>query len=297
MRWIIWVLLGVSLLLVGPRVPVWPQDRPRPVVGQPLMNTASPLARGRTHWWMVWPGWSGGGTLWRALWGADHGTLTGMSVPSTATSGWALGTTRRGAFGHLLFDGAGDYVTVGTGPLRGATTYTISVWARVTAVPGADVQFVSRYGSGQYAFYVGLQGGSGVVIATTYSCVGNNATSVSGATNLADGVWHQIVHVFVDTVRHEVFVDGVSVGVDTTFAETYCSTSTQETRFGGSPEGGTMTGSLDDVQLFHRALTTQDIAAHYREGRTGYPTTLLAPPLVTGAPGTPAVGRRPVIVY
>lgn len=84
-----------------------------------------------------------GSTYYRdsSLYG-NHGTLTNMGVPATATSGWELDNFlgRR----VLNFDGTNDYVTMGVVPAAAFTTnFTVSLWVYPTSIAQYDCFLVN----------------------------------------------------------------------------------------------------------------------------------------------------------
>jgi uncharacterized repeat protein (TIGR01451 family) len=189
--------------------------------------------------------------------------------------------------GALRFDGVDDHVrvpdqaelNVGTG------NFTLDAWVRTGS---SDLVLLVDKRSGPtpqgYAFFLvngrlGFQMANGVgspSCAPTptpgYACV-NYVTSPTSP-NVADGQWHHVAAV-VDradaTSGVRLYVDGVQVfagspltGNLDNLSDLYLGVRTPD--MGGT---GFFPGDLDEVELFKRALTQQEIQAIYNAGSAG----------------------------
>lgn len=114
------------------------------------LNRLHPLARGLVGWW---PMDEGRGTRARDMSTyANHGTLTGMADPATATSGWGGGKSQR----DLAFDGVDDRVIVPNAAqlqITGAITLCAWIDARFTdygTIIGKGASYPNPY---TFAYY------------------------------------------------------------------------------------------------------------------------------------------------
>jgi hypothetical protein len=99
-----------------------------------------------------------------------------------------------------------------------------------------------------------------------------------------DGQWHYVVGT-VDAAGMQLFVDGARVGRDQTVRNPKSYTgywrigADQTSGFTNRPSDTTLTGTIDEVAVYPKALTKAEIQAHYTaSGRIGlrYRPTLTA---------------------
>jgi hypothetical protein len=212
--------------------------------------------------WKAMP-WSGG-TRWYDLSGkGNHGTLTNGPA-------WNAG---RDGLGAMSFDGVNDYVDLGTRTEHVIPTGIISVW--VYARRSASHQFIfgkdnSGSNSGDFALLIKesddaakpnylwsyIDGGAG-----TFEIYSNSA--------ITENIWTHIAVKFgIGGLR--MYVNGLLQ--DNTSAETHGMTNSVINAVIGSNYAGSslyFTGILDDVRIYNRALSADEIAAQYEDSRTG----------------------------
>jgi hypothetical protein len=74
--------------------------------------------------------------------------------------------------------------------------------------------------------------------------------------------------VFNDNVKVETFVDGVSVASTQTFAGSLCTGSTANVNIGRRADNQSyFNGTIDDVRIYNRALSADEIKRLYNMGR------------------------------
>ncbi|MEG8947247.1 SdrD B-like domain-containing protein [Rosettibacter firmus] len=179
--------------------------------------------------------------------------------------------------GALQFDGIDDYIEVkdhselnfGTGD------FSFDAWIKTDAKTGVEVLVDKRkaYNTG-YSFFLNdgylslqLADGSG------FSGYTNYASPVF----VADGNWHHIAITVSRNNRQGIlfYLDGVSTqfGDPTTNPATL--TNTDNLRIGRNSSAGsndpigTFKGILDEIELFNRVLTSQEVQAIYNAGSAG----------------------------
>lgn len=247
--------------------------------GSPL-DWSHPLAQRLAAWWLVVPG-QDGGIILRDLTGQNHGTLTGMAAPPTSTSGWNR-TIRQGGDGALACDGTNDFVDCGNGSsLDGsADLLTISAWVNPSSFAYDTV--ISNYNSAgdleQYGVYVASTAHA------TFEWDGPGTIAPVWATpdnSLTAGVWAHLVCVRTGHLASgdvTIFINGVSQTLTLTgsLGEIPAQVDVGNTAMGraGSFNGLYYSGSLDDVRIYHRALSATEAQQLYINSRQSYPDLL-----------------------
>jgi len=186
----------------------------------------------------------------------------------------------------LNFDGIDDYLEVPSSPSLnfGTGDFSIELWIKTTDTNGVKLILDKRYEDGNinsqgYAFYLNsgklgfqLADGNGSWYcsdASTSSCTNYGANAF-----VADGNWH-LVAVTVDrdsVTGGKFYVDGVEVG---TFNPTLRKGSLDNSKplvFGRRSSYWTdafFKGVLDEVSLYNRVLTGQEIQSIYQAGEAG----------------------------
>ena len=189
----------------------------------------------------------------------NKGTLTNMNTTGNATSGWNSTDCKYGSC--LKFDGVDDYVDVGNANSLNITdAITISAWIKagdVTTDGGLTRRIVTKtvylLAAGDKAFFR--------VINTTD---GDNSLSYTWSS--ADiGVWHHIVGTYDSnggTNNLRLYQDGVLVNSATRFGK--ISTNVMNVIIGRhSASSGRFNGTIDEVRIYPRALSSAEILCHY----------------------------------
>jgi len=203
----------------------------------------------------------------------NDGTLTNMDAPTD----WVVS----GGAGALDFDGSNDYVNiVDSLALSALSNFTISFWANVTALPPASnsnrMWAITKGSSSNYEWESGINyfnGSFGKWVFTSYDLTGATERSIATVADAQVGVW-----------QHVVFTQASKSTIPSAFYNGLLSNGT--TRSTGTPTAGdgtaavqigrradasnlTFNGQLDDIRIYNRALSPQEVQALYRGGR-GY---------------------------
>ena len=168
--------------------------------------------------------------------------------------------------GAQYFDGSNDEVNVdddGTFDWGVEDSFSIELWMHSNNLPGNRV-IVGR-DDGSIHWWVGSMSGSA---AFCLYILPGDGVCVTGGDALDDEIWHHIVAVRDNSVdENRIYVDGVL---------TASAPHTYTTGFGSSTELNVghlnnnyrYNGILDEVALWNKALTIEEIEAHYNSGFT-----------------------------
>ncbi|WP_425956604.1 LamG-like jellyroll fold domain-containing protein [Xylanimonas sp. McL0601] len=188
----------------------------------------------------------------------------GVSPDGVGASGATLrGGATLGA-GHdgqaLLTDGVDDHATASVPSLDTTGSYSVAAWVRLDAKPGSG-GYATALGAdgmdGQSAFFLQY---SGVANGWAFSYPGGPRAIAPTPTNA--GEWHHVTGVRdAQAGTIALYLDGVRVAQGTTF-DTPATTGTVtvgRAQWEHNPVDF-LHGAVDDVRLFDRALTNQEVA-------------------------------------
>ena len=190
----------------------------------------------------------------------NHGTLTSMANPPSATSGWA------GSQG-LRFDGVNDYVEK-TGFAFVAPPFTISAWVmNKGGYVSSYNSIVSRGGANanNCNFDFGMRKQATLLNSRVYLYWRNGSTTYG--TEIVDSAlqstanWVYITGVVDSSYNLTLYVNGVSIGTDGSNA--IPTDGSQALRI-GAWSGTQITsdyfnGIIDDVRIYNRALSADEV--------------------------------------
>ena len=229
------------------------------------------------------------GSTYLDKFGDNHGN--GNADPGAAT-----GTV----MGAQSFDGATTGIDVPasrTFNWLSNESFSIEFWINMAAPPIGDNQVaVGRTGGDTGAFwFAGVTATDGFVRFQLNDS--SNSAGLTGSTTVADGVWHHVV-VMRDKYNESniIYVDGVS---DASEVQSY---SGDGFLFDAAPLSigwldligvgeFRLSGLLDEVALYDRALVPDEIEAHYTSGLAGDGVQTLRPAPVADA-GTDQTGVK-----
>jgi hypothetical protein len=218
-----------------------------------------------------WPLDEGAGTETADLSGNEnHGTF--LDSPT-----WVIGK-----FGGALdFDGDNDAVDCGNPPILdfGTGDWTVSAWIKASVNPGDDMAIFSKgmETSPNTDYQMRLRDEDDIMIR-----IDNDGTRYSPNTDdhegLIDGNWHHIVGMRRDGTDLRVYVDGVEdTGLiadgRSTIPDSFDLSNTSEhNAYIGAVAGGAgnprrwFLGLIDDVAVWNRALTADEVAYLWNDG-------------------------------
>ena len=215
--------------------------------------------------------------LWFNFDAAGNGVVTNLGTGGWALNGAIIGSgayiTNTGRFGNALYldgNGTSTATNIVLIPNKVVDTsvsgsWSVGYWIKTTTA-GAVILYQGDgtwSSSGQTTYY--LNAGSSASGGTHAGAVRYGGNWLTGSAALNDGVWHFIT--LVDTAGTEtIYVDGNSDSVTATMSGALASGANQ-IWIGGSPDGGDgavkMTGLIDEVCVFARALSLAEIRAIY----------------------------------
>jgi prepilin-type N-terminal cleavage/methylation domain-containing protein len=166
----------------------------------------------------------------------------------------------------LSFDGADDYVDISSPIINTADPFTVEGWVNLTTFTSTDIgnimvgnyygryrgYILNVYPSGQPAFHVGRQSDSTTVTVASPDAITFNS-------------WYHIMGVY-DGTNAKIYVNGI---LKKSQAYSPVEPETANTRIGAGQWSGIraqVTGFIDEVRIYSRALTAAEIQQHYAEG-------------------------------
>ncbi len=225
------------------------------------LPSCDPPASGLVNWWRA------EGDATDSI-GTDNGTMQGTGSFVAGEVGQAFS-----------FDGLTGYVSVPDAPPLDSfsSAMTIECWiksGKLTANPGWEGLVCKGNASWR------LQGTSGAKT-VTFSVTGTTVSDLFGTRNVNDGQWHHVAGVY-DGAKVYLYVDGT---LDVSQASTGAITQTSDLLTIGNnlgQPGLLWNGLMDEVSLYNRALTSNEIAAIYNAGSFG--KCVGTPPSITTEP-------------
>src|SRR5262245_9542869 len=291
------------LLMLALAGGVLAQDVPAPTD----LNRRHPLAQGLQAWWIVHPHLAAGPTWWTLV-GQTHGTLTNMG----SGSGWQP-ATRSGSAGELRFDGTDDYVSIPATAVHNFDMTKSYSWAfRVKSQSTAQwhtlwAMLDTAGGSNYFAIYLHASGnpnwggtvGTAPVVAAGITTTGPYEIITSTDNAITTGVWYSIVVTYNGTAspggRFRLYVNAVDVSSTVHFLGTSTTVTAGVVRLGSDTYGDpTLSGSVNEVGVWGRALSSTDVQALSQMAAPTYGGLLTPPALALVGPPGPV--RRRVTV-
>ncbi|MFA5175558.1 MAG: LamG-like jellyroll fold domain-containing protein [Patescibacteria group bacterium] len=185
----------------------------------------------------------------------NHGTRNGGVTVSSGKIGQAG-----------KFDGNGDFIDAGMSPITGTQAFTMSAWIKSPSAGLNNYQGAFAIGAnvaGQAA-YIGLVGGT--VAAGTGNSIGAGFYSTNYGSGVVSTGWSHVVFSFGGGANGEVklYVNGIQK-VSTVFTPNLSSATNQIGRIGNETPYD-FNGLIDDVRLYNRALSLNEIKQLYALG-------------------------------
>jgi hypothetical protein len=199
--------------------------------------------------------WSGRG---------NHGTIVG--APQWTPEGSSGGT--------LIFDGKDDYVYCQMAPAM--PTQTVCVWVKTLKAPASICGWAdARPTSGIHDRELFINAGKTV----TWRIWDGAEKTVQSAQPVADGAWHHVAGVYTSAKSIELYVDGVSQG-SAVIADIFNGYATPYLTAGiESAAGRCVDGVIDDVRVYNKALSAEELQKLVR----GDPRLAWSPAPASGA--------------
>jgi hypothetical protein len=193
--------------------------------------------------------WPGDGTAMDVV-GTNHGTLQGGVTYATGEVGQAFS-----------FDGVDGYVSITTGDANlplGTSPRTVEAWVKTT-MSGLGEVFCYGAPSGGQVFDLGIWGASIFVS-------GWSSPQYTVSANVNDGAFHHVA-VTYDGTNASVFCDGVLLDTRAFGINTGSGAATIGARMDAATEF--FNGIIDEVGVYNRALSSDEVASIYAAGGDG----------------------------
>jgi len=184
--------------------------------------------------------------------------------------------------GALRFDGVDDYVDCGNDASLDITgAITIEAWIKNNGPSGSDcydwiVGKEPTDGYQGYALFLQKTGALRIEILANKPTHGN----LIGTTNLRSDTWHHVVGTYDDSVM-KVYVDGTkekSANYYSGMTSNNYALYIGRRLFPYPTDYGAFNGIIDEVRIYNRALTADEIKSHYEGQQTALSLTKSASP-------------------
>ncbi len=203
--------------------------------------------------------------------GSNHGTLLGTTSFSTA------GKINQG----FHFDGTNGAAMIPDSPSLKPENITVEAWVKFDGMnssfgggASAGTQYIvfkKNSRSNQFEGYALLKarGEVGDYLSFAVASAGGTQAVCSSSTTVVPGVFYHVVGTY-DGSEISLYVNGVLE--DSQSAEFSLNYDTTPLYFGTSGEtwDGRLNGVLDEVRLYGRAVTGQEVRAHFTQGNLGF---------------------------
>jgi hypothetical protein len=170
----------------------------------------------------------------------------------------------------LALDGNGSYLEVpDDGSLSGGlSTMTFSAWVKINSFPGSDKEYKDYAPfdkGGSYHFAIGPWGHVAFDVGTKNYALGSLGTIATNATpQLSIGNWCHLVGTY-DGSFANLYVNGIKEGTGPQAISGSIAVSSDPFYFGQPADEhlNWMDGMIDEVRLYNRALTDDEVKALY----------------------------------
>ena len=184
--------------------------------------------------------------------GSEHGDVTW-----NATGGY----DGNGAF---EFDGDGDYITIPDSDILDYvdSNLSISLWTMNT-LPGTDTNAGRLIGKGR----TGAAKGYGIYYKASTDKLGwgdLDGLVIKSGLNVNDGAWHHIVATYEEGNTYKLYFDGSELSTSSSGTLDGFNATSEDLCIGCRIYGSALhlyNGSIDEVMLFNRTLTSQQVTA------------------------------------
>lgn len=200
--------------------------------------------------------------------GKNMTNITATDVSGNGNNGTLTNMTRNGSavigkIGQALSFNGSSYITFPHTTALNLYPISFGGWFKTNYAAGSRAGFVSKYTGGSangwesgitnkkvYAYYFGATSDTG---------------GPASAADFNDGKWHHSMNV-VDANGMTMYVDGIVVATSSWTAAPSVTTSVSIGRIGEAHANADFPGSLDDIRVYNRALSAQEVKTLYKLG-------------------------------
>ena len=200
------------------------------------------------------------------------GTTSARDASGNANTGWLINGTKKaiGKIGQALnFDGVDDYVGAGTGASLdpAGSLWTVSAWIKTLDSNGAIIcKDISATTGCNTDFYI-LEVIAGEAQFEFSAGDAASTATANGTSVVNDNNWHNIVGVRSGLKTAELYVDGVRQSTNTHTGSLTGVGTTRTFEIGREDTINYLTGLIDEVRVYNRALSPDEIKRLYNMGR------------------------------
>ncbi|MCK5560221.1 MAG: LamG domain-containing protein [Thermoplasmata archaeon] len=191
-----------------------------------------------------------------SYWRAEGDALDSVGTnDGVLTNGATFGTGKVGQ--TFSFDGVDDYVSIGDMQFpTGSATRTIEAFIKTSASIGEYYIFAYGWGASQ-SFGFGVYHSK--LMITQWG------QHIASSTTVTDNAWHHVAIIFDGTTYH-LYIDGAEDGTRAMPTDTVL---TGQAYIGRGLVGNYFVGNIDEVAVWNKALTPEEINNHYLNGLDG----------------------------
>lgn len=190
----------------------------------------------------------------------NNGTLEGSPMPTWIT----------GKFGSALqFDGSQNYVQItNSSTLRGMSALTIALWVNASSWTPTYYGLVSKWtsGAGRY-FLLGYPEGKNLYF---WVSDGTNTQYITASLPTLKQ-WHLLVATFQGEQSLKIFIDGTLAAQATTNITSINNAANNTPLYVGRYATYFASATIQDVQIYNQAISTNDVATLYSNKTTVSP--------------------------
>ena len=218
-------------------------------------SQADPLEKGLAGYWKLDDG--SGGSAADATGNGNTGTLSG----GPTWTGGKIG-------GALTFNGTNQYVSTSDIGTSTDSAYTISAWVNPSSTASGDIYYRGA-ATGEMLFQT--SGGAASLYADLTTAGWQNVTGGSVAT----GTWSHLVGVYTRQGSLKIYVNGVLAGTTSLPSYDLAVNGFFHSSIGSYNRSTTSAypGSIDEVRIYNRALSADEVAKLYRTTAPDSPDT------------------------
>jgi len=203
-----------------------------------------------------------------AYWALDENSGNTATDSAGSNTGTLLNgpTWTTGQYNSALsFDGTDDYVDLGTGNFNLTDSLTVSAWVNVSS---ANSGYATIIGRGQYLYPFWLQ--LDIENKIRFGIRTTSANYLTTDTRLNTGQWYHLAATYQNGERI-IYINGQPSKSDTLTGALY-QKSGEKTLLGNTPNSTAyFNGTIDDVRIYNRALSAQEISDLYNNAPVTLP--------------------------
>jgi len=203
----------------------------------------------------------------------NNGTLGNGSAGTAPV--WNLSGINGGAF---IFDGTNDAINVGAPIIGSNPIFSISAWFKTSDTNRCFIYSEGNSTSDTPHLYITVSEGAVGNVCWVYDGNSEYSNGCTSASGYNDGAWHHAVLVSLNTSHRLLYIDG-AVKTEASSSSSVSAITVNQAYIGVLKRinfGDYFNGSIDEVLIFNRSLSAEEIAAIYANQSVGKAVTTLA---------------------